>query len=85
MLRTFGATLKGCLTLMWFTIDMLDGSDSLWFYWPMFGTGIVVAIIGVLLQEWADPSAPEWERREIDNISAAEATVRMVSPWPRTA
>jgi hypothetical protein len=54
------------LSLMWFTIDMLDGSDSFWFYWPMFGTGIVVAIIGISLLGVGGIFGPEWERREID-------------------
>jgi hypothetical protein len=37
------------LSLMWFTIDLLDDSSSWWFYWPMLGTGIGVAITGVVL------------------------------------
>ena len=28
------------LCVMWFVIDMTDDSSSLWFYWPMFGSGI---------------------------------------------
>jgi hypothetical protein len=54
------------LSLMWFTLDMLDGSDSLWFYWPTFGTGIIVAIIGISLLGVGGIFGPEWERREID-------------------
>jgi hypothetical protein len=37
------------LSLMWFTIDMLDGPDSLRFYWPMLGTGLGVLVIGVVM------------------------------------
>ena len=37
------------LSLMWFVIDMLDDSSSLWFYWPMLGTGIGVAITAIVL------------------------------------
>jgi hypothetical protein len=54
------------LSLMWFTIDMLDGGDSLWFYWPMMGTGIAVAITGVALLGIGGLLGPEWEQREID-------------------
>src|SRR4029450_14107922 len=34
------------LSLMWFAIDMLEGGDGTWFYWPLLGTGIAVAITG---------------------------------------
>ena len=29
------------LSLMWFAIDMADGTESLWFYWPMLGTALL--------------------------------------------
>ena len=55
------------LSLMWFTIDMLDdGTESLWFYWPMLGTGIAVAITGLVLLGIGGLFGAEWERREID-------------------
>ena len=61
----FGAWIA--LSLMWFTIDMLDdGTESLWFYWPMFGTGIAVAISGVALLGVGGLFGAEWEQREID-------------------
>jgi hypothetical protein len=34
---------------MWFTIDMLDGPGSLWFCWPMLGTGLGVLVIGIVM------------------------------------
>jgi 2TM domain len=66
--RIFYAILGGwiALSLMWFTIDMLDGSDSLWFYWPMGGTGILVAITGVALLGIGGLFGADWEQREID-------------------
>jgi hypothetical protein len=67
--RVFVAILAAwiVLSLMWFTIDMLDdGTDSLWFYWPMFGTGIAVAITGVALFGFGGLLGADWERREID-------------------
>jgi 2TM domain len=54
------------LSLMWFAIDMLDGSDSLWFYWPMLGTGIGVAITAVVLLGIGGLFGVEWEHREIE-------------------
>jgi hypothetical protein len=37
------------LRVMWFLIDLSDDSSSWWFYWPMLGTGIAVAITGIVL------------------------------------
>ena len=69
------------LSLMWFFIDLADDSSSYWFYWPMLGTGIAVAITGiVLLGIEKDDLATgvfdllgvgglfgeDWERREMD-------------------
>jgi hypothetical protein len=54
------------LCLMWFAIDMLDDSSSIWFYWPMLGTGIGVAIAGIVLLGIGGLFGREWERREID-------------------
>jgi len=54
------------LSLMWFTIDMRDDSSSLWFYWPMLGTGVGVAITGITLLGIGGLLGADWERREID-------------------
>jgi hypothetical protein len=54
------------LSVMWFLIDMLDDSEANWFYWPMVGTGIGVAITGIVLVGVGGLFGPEWERREID-------------------
>jgi hypothetical protein len=54
------------LSLMWFAIDMADDSSSVWFYWPMLGTGTVVAITGIVLLGVGGLFGVEWERREID-------------------
>jgi 2TM domain len=54
------------LCLMWFAIDMLDDSSSLWFYWPMLGTGIGVALTGIVLLGIGGLFGADWERREID-------------------
>jgi hypothetical protein len=54
------------LCVMWFVIDMTDDSSSIWFYWPMLGTGIAVAITGLVLLGIGGLFGAEWERREID-------------------
>jgi 2TM domain len=54
------------LSLMWFTIDMADDSDSFWFYWPMLGTGIGVAITAVVLLGIGGVFGVDWERRQVE-------------------
>ena len=54
------------LSLMWFAIDMLDDSSSLWFYWPMLGTGVGVVITAIVLLGIGGLFGAGWERREID-------------------
>jgi hypothetical protein len=54
------------LSLMWFGIDMLDGPDSLWFYWPMLGTGLGVAVTGLVLFGLGGLFGAEWERRQVE-------------------
>jgi 2TM domain len=54
------------LSVMWFVIDMTDDSSSTWFYWPMLGTGIAVAITGTVLLGIGGLFGADWERREID-------------------
>jgi len=54
------------LSVMWFAIDALDDSSSWWFYWPMLGTGIGVAITGIVLLGLGGLFGADWERREID-------------------
>jgi hypothetical protein len=54
------------LSLMWFLIDMADGSESLWFYWPMLGTGIGVAVTAVVLFGVGGVFGVAWERRQVE-------------------
>ena len=51
---------------MWFTIDLLDDSSSWWFYWPMLGTGIGVAVTAIVLLGMGGLFGVEWERREME-------------------
>jgi hypothetical protein len=54
------------LSLMWFAIDMLEGGEGTWFYWPMLGTGIGVAITGIVLLGIGGLFGTDWQRREMD-------------------
>jgi uncharacterized membrane protein YccC len=54
------------LSLMWFTIDLLDDSSSFWFYWPMLGTGIGVAVTAIVLLGIGGLFGGDWERREME-------------------
>jgi 2TM domain len=54
------------LSVMWFLIDLSDDSSSYWFYWPMLGSGIAVAITGIVLLGVGGLFGADWEQREID-------------------
>jgi hypothetical protein len=55
------------LSLMWFAIDMRDdGTESLWFYWPMLGTGIAIAIAAIVFVGIGGIFGAEWERRQTE-------------------
>jgi hypothetical protein len=54
------------LSLMWFLIDMSDGTENLWFYWPMLGTGIGVAITAVALLGMGGLLGHDWENRQVE-------------------
>jgi len=54
------------LCVLWFAIDMLTGTDDLWFYWPVLGAGLIVAVIGIAMFGVAGLFGPDWERRQID-------------------
>ncbi len=54
------------LSLLWFAIDMLTGTDDLWFYWPVLGTGLIVAVIGIAMFGMGGLFGADWERRQVD-------------------
>jgi hypothetical protein len=54
------------LSLMWFAIDMADGTENLWFYWPMLGTGVVVAVTAVVLLGVGGLFGVDWEQRQVE-------------------
>jgi 2TM domain len=54
------------LSLMWFAIDMADGTENLWFYWPMLGTGVVVGVTAVVLLGVGGLFGVDWEQRQVE-------------------
>jgi DNA-binding CsgD family transcriptional regulator len=55
----------------WFTIDMADGTENLWFYWPMLGTGVIVAITSVVLVGVGGLLGADWGHGKIDRRATA--------------
>ena len=54
------------LSLLWFGIDMADGTENLWFYWPMLGSGIGVAITAIVLLGVGGVFGIDWEGRQVE-------------------
>jgi TctA family transporter len=54
------------LSLMWFLIDMSDGTENLWFYWPMLGAGFAVVVAAIVLLGIGGLFGTEWERRQVE-------------------
>jgi hypothetical protein len=54
------------LSVMWFLIDLSDGTENLWFYWPMLGTGFGVAVVAIVLLGIGGLFGTTWERRQVD-------------------
>jgi hypothetical protein len=68
------------LSVMWLLIDLADDSSGYWFYWPMLGTGIGVAIAAVVLLGVGGVFGADWEQREIDRYMARRAGHRPGPP-----
>ena len=49
-------------------INLLTSPSSLWFYWPLLGWGIGVAVHGVTVFGLAGLWGPDWEEREIRKL-----------------
>jgi hypothetical protein len=62
-----------------FTINMLTNRDVLWFYWPLIGWGVGVAIHALVVvssgrflgEAWEDRKARELMQRDKDSERAA--------------
>ena len=57
----------GVLSIMWFAIHMADATENIWFYWPMLGTGIAVAVTAIVLFGIGGLFGAGWELRQIEH------------------
>ena len=75
-------------SLMWFAIDMADGTESLWFYWPMLGTGLAVAVTAIVLVGIGGLFGADWENRKMERYlrqhRGGDDTGIVVPPSPST-
>jgi 2TM domain len=53
------------LCALWFIIDVLTGTDDWWFFWPVFGAGVIVAVIGLTTFGVSGLFGSEWEGRQV--------------------
>lgn len=53
-------------------INLLSSPDTLWFYWPLLGWGIGVAIHAFTLILEGGILGSEWEERKIDELVQRE-------------
>jgi hypothetical protein len=56
------------VNLLLFTINMLTSPDSLWFYWPLMGWGIAVALHALRVFSPGGRFGAEWEERKINEL-----------------
>lgn len=68
------------LSVMWLVIDLADDSSGFWFYWPMLGTGIGVAVTAVVLLGVGGVFGVDWEQREVDRYMAQRSGHRPRPP-----
>ena len=54
------------LSVMWLAIDLADGTESLWFYWPMLGAGSAVAVAGVVMVGVGGMFVADGEHRQVE-------------------
>ena len=56
------------VNLLLFTINVLTAPDSLWFYWPLMGWGIAVALQALRVFGTGGRFGAEWEERKINEL-----------------
>lgn len=70
-----------CVNIALFLINLLSSPGVWWFYWPLLGWGIGLAIhflsVFVFEGRWF---GPDWERRQIDKILATESGSPATAP-----
>ena len=56
------------VNLLLFAINMLTSPESLWFFWPLLGWGIAVAVHALRVFGAGRRFGAEWEERKIDEL-----------------
>jgi hypothetical protein len=60
------------VNLLLFTINMLTSPDNLWFFWPLMGWGIAVALHALRVFGSGGRLGAEWEERKIKELMEQE-------------
>jgi hypothetical protein len=55
-----------------FIINMLTSRDSLWFYWPLLGWGIGLAVHAIYVFGVGGRLSRDWEERKVREFMAEE-------------
>ena len=56
------------VNLLLFTINVLTSPGSLWFYWPLMGWGIAIALHALRVFGAGRLFGKEWQERKIDEL-----------------
>jgi len=56
------------INLLLFTINMLTTPQSLWFFWPLLGWGIGLALHALLVFGGGHWFGADWEERKINEL-----------------
>jgi hypothetical protein len=59
-----------------FAINMIATPDTLWFYWPLLGWGVGVAIHAFTLVAEGRLLGAEWERRKVEKLRPDESRLK---------
>ena len=57
-----------------FAINMITNPDTLWFYWPLLGWGVAVAIHAFAFHTEGRILGPEWEEKKVREILSRDET-----------
>jgi len=60
------------VNLMLYSINMIASPDSLWFFWPLMGWGIAVALHALSVFGPSLGFGADWEQRKIQELMEKE-------------
>jgi hypothetical protein len=60
------------VNLLLFAINVVTSPDNLWFYWPLLGWGIAVALQAVRVFGKGGRFGAEWEKRKTNKLMEQE-------------